>query len=82
MVSPMKIICLLLTLNFIHSAIAQPVKKSPKKDVITPVVKFKPPVVKTFLGRNEKEAAVTVDEANQLNILHTNYESPSTIVGC
>ena len=33
---------------------------------ITPVTKFRPPVVKTFLGRNEKEATVTLDEANQL----------------
>jgi len=41
-------------------------KKPVKNGTITPVAKFKPPVVKTFLGRNEKEATVTVDEANQL----------------
>ena len=43
--------------------------KPAKKNVIGtihPVTKFKPPVVKTLLGRNEKEATVTVDEANQL----------------
>lgn len=33
---------------------------------ITKVAKFKPPVVKTFLGRNNQTAEVTVDEANQL----------------
>ena len=46
---------------------AKPVVKNPVKNgTITPVTKFKPPVVKTFLGRNEKEATVTIDEANQL----------------
>ena len=30
------------------------------------VAKFKPPVVKTFLGRNQDGAVVTVDEARQL----------------
>ncbi len=45
---------------------AQTPKKIVKKDIVTPVIKFKPPVVKTFLGRNEKTATVTVDEANQL----------------
>lgn len=44
---------------------AQPAKK-PKPSVITQVAKFKPPVVKTFLGRNTNEASVTVEEANQL----------------
>lgn len=47
------------------STSAQTVKK-PVKNTITPVVKFKPPVVKTFLGRNEKVVTVTLDEANQL----------------
>ena len=36
------------------------------KPVHYTVTKFKPPVVKTFLGRNENGATVTVDEANQL----------------
>jgi hypothetical protein len=44
---------------------AQAVKKSPVKSTSS-FIKFKPPVVKTFLGRNEKETTVTVDEANQL----------------
>jgi hypothetical protein len=47
------------------SVYAQPAKK-PVNNTITPVKKFLPPVVKTFLGRNEKEATVTIDEANQL----------------
>lgn len=48
---------------------AQSVKKIVKKTpatTISPVTKFKPPVVKTLLGRNEKEATVTAEEANQL----------------
>lgn len=45
---------------------AQTGKKPLKNGTITPVSKFKPPVVKTFLGRNEKEASVTIDEASQL----------------
>ena len=46
--------------------VKQPAKKPVKKGAIIPVTKFKPPVVKTFLGKNEKEVTVTVDEANQL----------------
>lgn len=34
--------------------------------VITKVPKFKPPVVKTFLGVNQNGAQATVDEGNQL----------------
>jgi len=37
-----------------------------QKDVITKVAKFKPPVVKTYLGVNQNGAEVTVDEAHQL----------------
>ena len=37
-----------------------------QKEVITKVQKFKPPVVKTYLGINQNGAQVTVDEANQL----------------
>lgn len=36
------------------------------KPVVTKVGKFKPPVVKTFLGVNQNGASVTVDEASQL----------------
>jgi hypothetical protein len=57
---------LLFALFLLIAATAQTKKPTPKNNVITPVVKFKPPAVKTFLGRNEKEATVTVDEANQL----------------
>ncbi len=58
--------CLLVALIFISSVDAQTVKKIVKNGTITPVKKFKPPVVKTFLGRNEREAAVVIEEANQL----------------
>ncbi len=37
-----------------------------QKEVITKVQKFKPPIVKTFLGVNQNGAQVTVDEGNQL----------------
>lgn len=40
--------------------------KNNNKPVITQVAKFKPPVVKSFLGRNTKEVTVTPEEANQL----------------
>jgi hypothetical protein len=59
---------LFIAFTIIYSASAQTTKKSskPAAPVIKTVAKFKPPVVKTFLGRNEKEATVTVEEANQL----------------
>ena len=59
---------LLFALFMLIAASAQQVKpvKKPVIGAIVPVAKFKPPVVKTFLGRNEKEATVTLDEANQL----------------
>lgn len=41
-------------------------QQSQKKPEITKIVKFKPPVVKSFLGINTNGATVTVDEANQL----------------
>lgn len=59
----------LLTLSLVaFTASAQQVKpvKKPVIGTIVPSAKFKPPVVKTFLGRNEKEATVTIEEANQL----------------
>ena len=37
-----------------------------QKTVITKIAKFKPPVVKTFLGVNQNGASVTQDEAVQL----------------
>ena len=36
------------------------------KPAVTKVQKFKPPVVRTFLGINQNGASVTVDEASQL----------------
>ncbi len=41
-------------------------QQSQKKGDITKVAKFKPPVVKSFLGINANGAAVTTEEANQL----------------
>ncbi len=37
-----------------------------KQGTITKVAKFKPPVVKTFLGRNSETDTVFIEEANQL----------------
>ncbi|HUS02640.1 MAG TPA: hypothetical protein VMY77_12970, partial [Chitinophagaceae bacterium] len=65
----MKFLFLLFSSFITFSVTAQSAKPPVKKPVngtITPVAKFKPPVVKTFLGRNDKETAVTIDEANQL----------------
>ncbi len=64
--TPVKFNFLLLAFTFIFGANAQPPKKTVKTNPVTAAAKFKPPVVKTFLGRNEKEATVTVEEANQL----------------
>ena len=41
-------------------------QQSQKNPGITKIVKFKPPVVKSFLGVNSNGATVTADEANQL----------------
>ena len=64
----MKFLFLFFALCTALTTTAQTAKKPApvKNGVITPVKKFKPPVVKTLLGRNEKEATVTLDEANQL----------------
>ena len=64
--SPIKSICVFLALIIMFNASAQTAKKVVKPATITTVAKFKPPVVKTFLGRNDKEVKVTLDEANQL----------------
>ena len=62
-----KLFLLAFALFFAVNVSAQLPKKTVKKaSVITFVVKFKPPAVKTLLGKNEKEATVTIDEANQL----------------
>ena len=64
--SPVRPLFLLLTFSFALSAPAQTVKKPVKTNPLVAVTKFRPPVVKTFLGKKEKEATVTVEEANQL----------------
>ena len=62
--SPVRSFCLLIVFSFVFGAYAQTVKKPVKTNPVVAVTKFKPPVVQTFLGRNEKEATVTVEEAN------------------
>jgi hypothetical protein len=49
-----------------YSSIAQLSANRIKQGTITKVAKFKPPVVKTFLGRNSGTDTVLVEEANQL----------------
>ena len=57
---------LLFTYAFTNNIAAQTSTTSVKPGTITKVTKFKPPAVKTFLGRNTQIADVTVEEANQL----------------
>ena len=59
------VFCLLCASVMALCSYSQP-KKPVKTETTTTVVKFKPPVVKTFLGRNSGEVTVTVDEGNQL----------------
>jgi hypothetical protein len=53
-------LCFLLIFCAVASSFAQ------DSTIITKTPKFKPPVVKTFLGVNQNGAQVTVDEGNQL----------------
>ncbi len=53
-------LCFLLLFCVVASSFAQ------DSTIITKIPKFKPPVVKTFLGVNQNGAQVTVDEGNQL----------------
>ena len=62
----LKVTGTLLFVFFLLMTASSQTKKSTNKVTISSITKFKPPVVKTFLGRNEKVATVTVDEANQL----------------
>jgi hypothetical protein len=54
-----------LLLIFVLFAVSS-VSSAQQKETITKVPKFKPPVVKTFLGVNQNGAQVISDEANQL----------------
>ena len=54
---------LLISCVIHHSLLAQ---ASVKPGTVSKMVKFKPPVVQTFLGRNINGAAVTIEEANQM----------------
>lgn len=53
-------LAVLLLFSFASASFAQ------DTTIITKVQKFKPPVVKTFLGVNQNGAQVTADEGNQL----------------
>lgn len=61
----MKIIIKYFLCFFLFVATAK-ISFAQQKEVITKVQKFKPPVVKTYLGINQNGAQVTADEANQL----------------
>ena len=52
--------CFFLLVSFAATSFAQ------DSTIITKMPKFKPPVVKTYLGVNQDGAQVTVDEGNQL----------------
>lgn len=57
--------CLFISIS--HMAMFAQVSASrPKPGTVTQVVKFKPPVVKTYLGKNSDTAQVQLDEATQL----------------
>jgi hypothetical protein len=47
-------------------AVTATVSFAQQKEVITKVQKFKPPVVKSYLGTNQNGAQVTADEGSQL----------------
>ena len=55
--------CFFLTVLFSTGAF---ISFSQDNPVITKVAKFKPPVVKTFLGANQNDASVTIEQAAQL----------------
>jgi hypothetical protein len=61
----MKMIMKYFLCIFLFAATAK-ISFAQEKEVITKVQKFKPPVVKTYLGVNQNGAQVTADEANQL----------------
>lgn len=52
--------CFFLLVSFAATSFGQ------DSTIITKIPKFKPPVVKTYLGINQDGAQVTVDEGNQL----------------
>lgn len=60
-----KIACLMVFFTY-HKLVAQTPPTAVKPATITNVTKFRPPAVRTFLGRNSQTADVTVEEANQL----------------
>ncbi|MEO5650016.1 MAG: hypothetical protein ABIR03_08845 [Ginsengibacter sp.] len=53
----------ILTVMFLVSAFISYSQQSP---AITKITKFKPPVVKTFLGANQNGAGITAEQASQL----------------
>ena len=61
----MKIIMKYFLCIFLFAATAK-ISFAQQKEAITKVQKFKPPVVKTYLGINQNGAQVTADEGSQL----------------
>jgi hypothetical protein len=57
---------IVLLVNSGLTSLAQNDSITRPKDVITKVAKFKPPIVKSYLGTNTNGAAITVDEASEL----------------
>lgn len=53
-----------LCISFVMGEAQTPQKVKP--GTITKVARFRPPVVKTFLGKNAGTSTVSIDEANQL----------------
>ncbi len=62
----LKLLLVFLFIVTIHTTIYSQLTGRPKAGAITKVVKFKPPVVKTYLGKNSDTAQVTTEEATQL----------------
>jgi hypothetical protein len=53
-------------LIFVSTTAKAQLNNQTKKDQLVKIAKFKPPVVKAYLGRNKDTTTVTVDEAVQL----------------
>lgn len=62
----LRLLLAFLFIASIHNTIYSQGTARPKPGTATKVVKFKPPVVKTYLGKNSDTAQVMPDEAVQL----------------
>lgn len=61
-----KCIFLLISVYTVVNTLSAQTSSATKPGTVTKITTFKPPVVKTFLGRNSQTAEVTLEEANQL----------------